>query len=328
MKTGRYTIGETVIDISAQQRNAVENSQVIVPDSPQYTTKLPETLVSTEISVTQETTLAATRRLLASGRSQVMLLNFASARNPGGGFLGGALAQEESIAAASSLYSCQTAGHIYDHFYAYHEKHLTPLYSHRCIYSPMVPVFRDDENILLPEPYFANMLTCAAVNQGYALTKGLSTTSVQTTMRERIKHILSIAATTGNRHLILGAFGCGVFKNDPKFVAGCFQHYLSHEFAGAFAEVVFAVPGGVTSQNYVAFAQLFSDPDIQFQPKLKSKAKKGADRIESPAAEIESTSHCDAADHPDTVSASTSEDTLDLSDATTSTSASASTTKL
>src|SRR5258705_8268933 len=55
--------------------------------------------------VTGETTGAAARRL-ASTHAHVAVLNFASAKNPGGGFLGSARAQEEDLARASALYPC------------------------------------------------------------------------------------------------------------------------------------------------------------------------------------------------------------------------------
>ena len=59
----------------------------------------------TTIEVFNETTFAGARALLKAGAEKVCCLNFASAKNPGGGFLGGSQAQEESLARASGLYA-------------------------------------------------------------------------------------------------------------------------------------------------------------------------------------------------------------------------------
>jgi uncharacterized protein (TIGR02452 family) len=74
---------------------------------------------------------------------------FASARRPGGGFLTGAQAQEESIARASALHACLR---VVGDFYAYQRRRPELTYSDRVIYSPAVPVFRDDTGALLPVP--------------------------------------------------------------------------------------------------------------------------------------------------------------------------------
>src|SRR5688572_10080406 len=96
------------VDISSIQQKAIDKTRLFKPD------ELKELLESigqpnnfqTEYEVTNETTLDAARRLVHAGETNILCLNFASAKNPGGGFLGGALAQEECIARASGLYSC------------------------------------------------------------------------------------------------------------------------------------------------------------------------------------------------------------------------------
>jgi uncharacterized protein (TIGR02452 family) len=85
----------------------------------------------TVIEVKNETTLAAARRLLDLARKPVAL-NFASATHPGGGFLSGGLAQEESLARSSGLYACLRNNPMYE----YHRSNYDPLYSNYAIYSP------------------------------------------------------------------------------------------------------------------------------------------------------------------------------------------------
>jgi len=92
-------------------------------------------------------------------------LNFASARHPGGGFLGGAQAQEESLARTSGLYACLTSAHC-KKMYLINQQNKSCLYSHRIIYSPDVPVFKDDDGAILDEWYSMNFISAPAVNAG------------------------------------------------------------------------------------------------------------------------------------------------------------------
>ncbi|MEV6849511.1 TIGR02452 family protein [Actinoplanes sp. NPDC051411] len=185
------------------------------------------------ISVTGESTLAATRRL----GGDLACLVFASARNPGGGFLNGAQAQEESLARGSALYPCLRAA---GDFYAHHRAHAELTYSDRVIYSPAVPVFRDDKGTLLDTPYPVSFLTAAAPNRA-ALAHGQPEhlPEVPAILARRAGRVLAVAAAHGHRRLVLGAWGCGVFGNDPAAVATAFAGALRK--SPWFDEVVFAV---------------------------------------------------------------------------------------
>jgi len=185
------------------------------------------------VEVTAETTLAAARRL----GGDAACLVFASARNPGGGFLTGAQAQEESLARASALHACQQAA---PQFYAIHGQQPDLRYSDRVIYSPSVPVFRDDDGTLLARPYFASFLTAAAPNlTAITATQPDRAATVPTVLRKRAARVLQIAAAHRHRRIVLGAWGCGVFGNDPAVVADAFAQALDQ--ARWFEHVVFAV---------------------------------------------------------------------------------------
>jgi len=186
--------------------------------------------VTTVFSVDNETTLRATRRLQAI-YGRVLALNFASAKRPGGGFLTGAAAQEESLARSSALYLYIRKSHFY-------QEHPNALYSHNAIYSPDVPVFRNDYGDLLDQPYPCSFITCAAVNYG-ALPEHLLP-QVRPVMQERITRILDIAAANHHKVLVLGAFGCGVFRNDPFMVAELFANALT-KYRNFFDHAHFAV---------------------------------------------------------------------------------------
>jgi uncharacterized protein (TIGR02452 family) len=136
----------------------------------------------TTITVCNQTTLAAAEALSSSDPS-VACLNFASAKHPGGGFLSGSEAQEESLARASGLYATlQTQSAFYD----YHHRHITPLYSDHLIFSPAVPVFRNDACTLLAQPWRASFITAAAVNAGVLRQQQrLSPAIIEPTMLQR-----------------------------------------------------------------------------------------------------------------------------------------------
>ncbi|MDB5217018.1 MAG: hypothetical protein JWO86_4945 [Myxococcaceae bacterium] len=193
---------------------------------------------STGISVVNGTSLASARAIAARGVTP-LVLNFASAKSPGGGFLDGALAQEESLARSSALYACLQKSAMYAH----HRASGDCIYTDWMIHSPAVPVFRDDDSgALLEEPYLASFLTSPAPNAGVVLAREPHRRDeVASAMKARVSRALAICANEGHRHLVLGAWGCGVFANDPTIVARAFGDELDGAYAGAFDEVVFAV---------------------------------------------------------------------------------------
>ncbi|MCK8681527.1 TIGR02452 family protein [Streptomyces lichenis] len=193
------------------------------------------------LTVTGESSTEAARRLALAGSAPVAVLNFASARNPGGGYLNGAQAQEEALCRASALHTTLLRAPDY---YAHHRADRDPFYSDRVIHSPGVPVFRDERGALLAEPYTVGFLTSPAPNAGVILrTAPERAHLIPAALASRAERVLQTAAAHGYRRLVLGAWGCGVFRNDPAEVAGAFRALLtgSGRFAGRFDEAVFAV---------------------------------------------------------------------------------------
>jgi uncharacterized protein (TIGR02452 family) len=165
-------------------------------------------------------------------------LNFASARHPGGGFLSGARAQEESLARSSGLYaSLIRMREMYD----YNRGRATCLYSDYMIFSPRVPVFRDENWTLLETPFPASFITAPAVNAGAVHSH--ERVQIEPIMRRRTEKVLRLAYRERQRTLVLGAWGCGVFRNDPAMVADHFAGLLRPGglFHNVFERVVFAV---------------------------------------------------------------------------------------
>ncbi|MFD6291074.1 TIGR02452 family protein [Streptomyces sp. NPDC060205] len=193
----------------------------------------------TFFEVTGESSLEAARRMTPTG--PVAVLNFSSARNPGGGYLNGAQAQEEALCRASALYTCVVEVR---EFYDHHRTHRDAFYTDRVIHSPAVPVFRDDRGALLDEPYTAGFLTAAAPNAGVIKrTAPERVPELPRALASRAERVLETAEAHGYRRLVLGAWGCGVFQNDPAQVASTFATLLGDggRFRGTFEHVVFGV---------------------------------------------------------------------------------------
>lgn len=246
IRAGHYvSIGQRRVEVSAAIQQAVANTCVYPPGTP-----LPEITARfdhTVIEVTNETTLHAARRLISVGQRPVAL-NFASATHPGGGFLTGARAQEESLCWSSGLYACLEHQTMYD----FHRQRHDPIYTDYTLYSPDVPVFRDDEGRLLDEPYLCSFLTSAAVNANALLQRDPSRRSeIEPAMIERIHKVLTLGAAHGHTAIILGAWGCGAFGNDGHEMAAWFDRALQTDFRGVYDHIVFAVLDFSREQHFI-----------------------------------------------------------------------------
>lgn len=239
--TGRYvTPSGRQIEIGPAIRESVANTAIYSPET-LADISIGELRRDTKLEVTDETTITAARRLASEQGEHLACLNFASAKNPGGGFLGGSEAQEESLARSSGLYPCLLAAPEY---YGRNRACRTTLYLDLAIWSPNVPFFRDDTGALLDEPFHTSVITAPAPNAGaVASNEPARVVEIEPTLRRRAELVIKVAAARDVRRLILGAWGCGVFRNDPRLVARVFSDLLtpSAEFAGVFDQVVFAI---------------------------------------------------------------------------------------
>lgn len=189
------------------------------------------------IEVTNETTASAGLRLSSRGQD-VAVLNFASACNQGGGFLSGATAQEEDLCRCSGLYACLKSKPM---FYNHNNICDSTLYTDGIIYSPNVPFFRDQYNVLLETPFTLSVITAPAPNMRSMSESEYE--SMEDTLRKtfltRAKKVLQVAEAFGHKIIVLGAWGCGAFGNDPQLVATVFTEALAA--VPAFEHVCFAV---------------------------------------------------------------------------------------
>jgi len=238
------------VDWSASVKIAVSSKRSIPPARilPEYSAlRFPET----RVRVTNETTLMAGRRMVESGLKP-LALNFANGISPGGGFLAGARAQEEAICRSSCLYHTLRG----DPMYAEHAKRPYPDSTDWAILSPDVPVFRTDGGLPLDKPWLLSFITCAAP---YAPVIGQPQSRYL--LKRRIHRILAIAAAYNYNNLILGAWGCGAFGNDPHTTALDFREAIENDFGGAFSDIVFAITDWSPERKFLSPFRVVLSPE-------------------------------------------------------------------
>jgi len=230
---------DSLVNIESEIASAMQNSTFIPERGYQRPSVLHD--FETKVLLCNESVLTAIAFCANKGMENPFVLNFASAKNVGGGWRKGAVAQEEAICRCSALDPCLQQ--FMGEFYEFHRKQKNLMYSHRMIYSPQVPVFRNDF-LELTAPILCSFLTSPAVNKSNYMkrqrNKRKAEKEVSDTMRERIRRVLEIAAQNGHKDLILGAWGCGVFGNDYYEIACLFSSLLRREFSNTFETVIFA----------------------------------------------------------------------------------------
>lgn len=189
---------------------------------------------------------------IVNNRHRVAVLNFANPIHPGGGFLTGARAQEESLCRSSTLYHSIRSDKMYEW---HHSRSDSRLASDWCIWSPNVPVFRNDMGDFLERWWSMSVVTCAAPQAAYTTRE-----HVRELMNKRIHRVLDVFRTHGATHLVLGAWGCGAFRCDPDDVADIFAEALQGPFDGVFDHVCFAVADwSEDRRNLGPFVRAFQD---------------------------------------------------------------------
>lgn len=234
-----YKIKNKIINISNNLNNTKNNTilyidDINIDDKEKFNTRC-------KYEFTEETTMSAAKKMSDTNKT-VCVLNFASAKHPGGGFINGSMAQEESIAYISALYDSLTKYTV--DFYKYHLEKCNAFYSDRIIYSKDVVVFKDENYNLLETPYFINIITSPAVNAGVIIknNKAKEIEQINLIMKQRIRKIIKVAIKNENKNIILGAFGCGVFKNKIEDIAKIFKKILIEEgYDKYFDTIVFAI---------------------------------------------------------------------------------------
>lgn len=185
----------------------------------------------------------------------VAVHNFASASNPGGGVVNGANAQEECLCRCSGLYFCLNTPAMWDSFYKPHRDSHDPIHNDDIIYTPGVTVFKTDTATpqLMDESewYDVDVITCAAPNLRNQPSNRYNSGdgNKQVVMKDKdllalhekkLRRILEVVLSEGCDTVILGAFGCGAFQNNPEIVALANKNVIK-DYLYAFRTIEFAV---------------------------------------------------------------------------------------
>lgn len=207
------------------------------------------------LSVESNTSFNAAKKYIQYGKTAV--LNFANPHNPGGGVHNGAMAQEECLCRSSNLYSCISNQNVFKDYYLYHKNMGHYFFSDRLIYTKGITVFKDDSDVpqIMPksEWFNADVITCAAPY--IDKRKYTNKTALKELFKGRIKNVFEAAIDNDVEVIILGAFGCGAFKNPPEVVAKAFHEMIEeNNYGNYFKKIVFAIPKG---NNFYRFDDEF-----------------------------------------------------------------------
>lgn len=224
------------------------------------------------IKVTNRDTFTAAKEyaniINSTNEGFVGVLNFASSTNPGGGVTKGSTAQEECLCRCSNLYLTLYQEKCIREYYNINKKYMSNLGSDAIIYSRNVYVFKDKDYNMLPveDRFYVDVLTCAAPNlrenprnqyNSDASEEKLTLTDEElyNIHVKRARNILNVAIKNEDDYLILGAFGCGAFRNNPEIVAKAYKDVLQ-DYMYCFKVIDFAIIDGKYSNNYEIFKRI------------------------------------------------------------------------
>lgn len=203
----------------------------------------------TKIEIVDEDTADAGYALLQQGFNP-LIINMASNTTPGGGWRNGAMAQEEALFYRSLYY---LALEKKEKFY--------PLKAYECVYTPNVLFFRSSQRDgfeLLPyeECCFLSCIAVPAIRKPTLKQDGTYTPAQRRMMKDKIRGIFKVGLVHKHDSLVLGALGCGAYKNPPEQVAEIFREVIE-EYVGCFKHIVFAILDYGRSRNRTIFEKEF-----------------------------------------------------------------------
>lgn len=188
------------------------------------------------IYVYNEDVLSVASKLINEDRkSSVAIQNLASQKRPGGGWEEGSDAQEESISRRTTLCLSLTNN-------PKKSRPLYPLEDHM-LYSPNVRVISLDDGVYLPDEkrFTVSVLSCPALNMRGQGKQDKMTEQQFAETKDRIFTMLMCAKKHRHQRLVLGAMGCGVFKNPVMDVINAYRQVLGENDWSCFRDIHFAI---------------------------------------------------------------------------------------
>jgi len=219
---------------------------------------------TTQIHVVNEDSVTEGLRLKREFGYNVAVVNFANEDTPGGGVVNGARAQEEALCRTTGLYY-SIDPRLNTHLVFPNGRYKIPEFG--SIFSPSVPVLRRPEGDRfqwMDGVETLPFISSAAYHPGNRPQDPLT---AEAGMKQKIRMQIATAMHHGCDAIVLGAFGCGAFRNLPEDVARWTREVLMEDFCrGAFRHISFAVyvaPGSARDQNNLqVFQQVFPQPTI------------------------------------------------------------------
>jgi uncharacterized protein (TIGR02452 family) len=193
-----------------------------------------------DLSVVNQDCVETARILSKQGKT--CLLNMASHRKPGGGVNTGAMAQEEELARRSNL-----VWGLPGDFY--------PILENQLIYTYDVDFFKDSQYNEI-DPFTCDVITIPAVNISFN-----KPANYHDLMTKKIEMMLQYPHLKGCKNLVLSAFGCGVFNNNPNYVANLFKDLIYNKYGGLYDNIIFSIINDRNSvgSNYQIFKQVLEN---------------------------------------------------------------------
>lgn len=250
---GAYRIDGHTVSIEPAHTASVQGARLYTPEALQQLRD-----AAGPGSPAIEVVVGTTQQWAQQLGDDAVLLNFASARNPGGGFLNGAKAQEEDLCRCSGLYPSLLRHMTY---YEVNQRQRSLLYTDHAIYTPRVVFFRTrGTGELLREPFLSSVITAPAPNSGPHLRAHPDDhATVQATFERRWRNVLAIARDQGHPTVLLGAWGCGAFGGDPEVAASTARRAIE-ACSGGLQRIVFAIPdrGRQSKHNLDVFRRVLA----------------------------------------------------------------------
>ena len=233
---------------------------------------IPTMINETIVKVENIDCLLAAENLLNEGYHPAVL-NMASRQNPGGGVQNGAGAQEENLFRRSNLFqSLYQFAPFASNFGLPKSKHQYPLdRNFGGIYTPHATVFRGTEQDgypLLDTPYQMSFIAVAGINRPALASPERIAPELVEPIKNKIRTIFRIGLLHGHDSLVLGALGCGAFRNPPSHIARLFHEVIDEkEFKNKYRLLLFAI---LDDHN----ARLKHNPDGNFLPFVREFANR------------------------------------------------------
>lgn len=252
LQRGSYVKDGRTVNLFLTSRE-MEQCQVVLPDEAHEIAETeignnPDIAEKCRFSCVNEDSFTAAIKMIptaikknsANEKAEPLVLNFANPVHIGGGVRNGARAQEEDLCRQSSLLLSLESREAFK-YYKYNRGLQGKMGSDAFILSPKVEIIKDRNGDFLESPSIVAAITCAAPYLKFGMGR-MTMPEYCDMMLLRIKGLLKFAAQSGYTRLVLGAWGCGAFGNDPKTMSDLF-HKAFQEINpdGLFREVCFAV---------------------------------------------------------------------------------------